>query len=309
VSIDFKHSCVVAVAVAAIAAPLLVGRTANPRETQIQGGNRVRQVRAEPVRIHIDPIVWETLNRPDVDLRRAIAAMGIAIRDQGNRGTCSVFAMTFLLEYAYGKNFGYRTPDFSEEYLNDVKNLATGDNWDGGFFTDINEGYQKYGIVDARLDPYKSTFNPKETVSKALLMKGESIEPRIGVHFIKDWDVKTGLLPRQLSAILAELRRGIPVACGLRWPNTFATETINGIPIMKTPGPGGVFDGHSVDFVGFKADKSFPGGGYLIFRNSWGTSFQEDGYGYMPFMYANRYANDAVEYIPAQRPIKPTQRY
>ncbi|HKF56899.1 MAG TPA: hypothetical protein VKJ45_15680 [Blastocatellia bacterium] len=40
--------------------------------------------------------------------------------------------MTFLLEYSDGKHFGYRTPDFSEEHLNDVKNLATGDDWDGG---------------------------------------------------------------------------------------------------------------------------------------------------------------------------------
>ncbi len=43
---------------------------------------------------------------------------------------------------------------------------------------------------------------------------------------------------------------------------------------MKTPGPKGVTDGHSIAFVGFKTDSSFPGGGYLIFRNSWGMTFQ-----------------------------------
>ena len=40
----------------------------------------------------------------------------------------------------------------------------------------------------------------------------------------------------------------------------------------------------------------FPGG-YLIFRNSWGNGFMEDGYGYMSFDYANKYTNDAVEYV------------
>jgi C1A family cysteine protease len=50
---------------------------------------------------------------------------------------------------------------------------------------------------------------------------------------------------------------------------------------MKVPGPSGVTDGHSIDFVGFKQDRRFPGGGYLIFRNSWGTGFQEQGYGYI----------------------------
>ena len=131
------------------------GRVPGPQQV------RYRSVKAEPIRIHIDPVLFDTVGKPEVDLRPSIASMGIAIRDQGNRGTCSVFAMTFLLEYAYGKHFGFKAPDFSEEYLNDVKNLATGDDWDGGFFTDIDKGYQGYGIVDARLDPYKSTFNPK----------------------------------------------------------------------------------------------------------------------------------------------------
>jgi hypothetical protein len=270
---------------------------------------RYRSVKAEPFRIHIDPVLFDAMGKPEVDLRPSIASMGIAIRDQGNRGTCSVFAMTFLLEYAYGKHFGYKTPDFSEEYLNDVKNLATGDDWDGGFFTDIDKGYQAYGIVDASLDPYRSAFNPKEKVRPALLAKGESIKPRLPVSFIKAWDVKTGLMPRQLQAILAQLRMGIPVASGLRWPNTFKTRIIAGIPVMTVPPPSDVFDGHSIDFVGFKQDTRFPGGGYFIFRNSWGTGFQEEGYGYMPFAYALKYANDAVEYLPPQRPIIPKQRY
>jgi len=258
---------------------------------------RYRAIKAEPFRVHIDPVIFDEIGKPEVDLRPSIHSMGIAIRNQGDRGTCSVFAMTFLLEYAYGKHFGYKTPDFSEEYLNDVKNLATGDDWDGGFFTDIDKGYQAYGIVDASLDPYRSTFNPKETVPKGLLSRGEGIRPRLKVHFIKDWDAKTGLLPRQLQGILAQLRRGIPVASGLRWPNTFKTRIIAGIPVMTVPPPNDVFDGHSIDFVGFKEDRRFPGGGYLIFRNSWGTGFQEDGYGYMPFAYAMRYANDVVEYV------------
>jgi C1A family cysteine protease len=119
------------------------------------------------------------------------------------------------------------------------------------------------------------------------------------------------LLPGQLSALLDELRSGIPVATGLRWPNNFSTQTIKGIPVMKTPGPKGVTDGHSIAFVGFKTDSSFPGGGYLIFRNSWGKMFQEDGYGYMPFKYAKEYANDVVKYVQplAPPPHGPPPKY
>ena len=31
-----------------------------------------------------------------------------------------------------------------------------------------------------------------------------------------------------------------------------------------------MFDGHSIDLVGFHEGKEFPGGGYFIFRNSFG---------------------------------------
>ena len=42
---------------------------------------------------------------------------------------------------------------------------------------------------------------------------------------------------------------------------------------------------------------AFPGGGYLVFRNSWGTGFMDGGYGYMSFDYANKYTNDLLEYV------------
>ena len=65
----------------------------------------------------------------------------------------------------------------------------------------------------------------------------------------------------------------------------------------QRPAPADVFDGHSIAFVGYKVSDNFPGGGYLVFRNSWGNGFMEDGYGYMSFDYANKYTNDAVEYV------------
>jgi C1A family cysteine protease len=68
------------------------------------------------------------------------------------------------------------------------------------------------------------------------------------------------------------------------------------VPLIKMVQPSDVFDGHSIDFVGYKVSKSFPGEGYFVFRNSWGTGFGEKGYGYMSFEYAMKYTNDLVQY-------------
>jgi hypothetical protein len=269
---------------------------AAPQTARVQRNPRL-VVKPQVIRIERPVITID--NKPDIDLRPEIAALGIAVRpNQGNRGTCSVFAMTFLLDFMYAKHYGIKNADFSEEYLNYVSNLAIGQKVDGGFFDQLDIGYQKYGMVNESAVPYKSAFDPNMKLLDTILKTGSTIAPRLKQHFIKTWDVNTGLQASQLLAILFQLKQGRPVAAGLRWPKEgkFATEKILGVTLMKTPPPADVFDGHSIDFVGYKVSKSFPGEGYLIFRNSWGTGFGDNGYGYMSFDYANKYVNDLIEY-------------
>lgn len=257
------------------------------------------RVVAQPQLIRMERPVLTVDNKPDIDLRPEIAALGLAIRPtQGGRGTCSVFAMTFLLDFMYAKHYGIKNADFSEEYLNHVSNLTIGQQVDGGFFDQLDKGYQKYGMVGEATVPYKNAFDPNLKIREAVMQSGSALAPRLKPHFIKAWDVNTGLQASQLLAVLFQLKQGRPVAAGLRWPkpDKFATEKILGVTLMKTPPPADVFDGHSIDFVGYKVSKSFPGEGYLIFRNSWGTGFGDNGYGYMSFDYANKYVNDLVQY-------------
>jgi len=266
----------------------------------------INQIRNRPVRvvarqfnIAVADIPVGLANQPDVDLRPNIKQFGIGIKNQGDRGTCSVFAMTFLLEYMYAKNQVHMNSSLSEEYLNYASNLAIGQYSDGGFFDALDLGYQKYGMVNKSQAPDHSSYNPPFVASKSLLQKGEAISPKFKAHFIKPWDATTGLLASQLQEIQTQLKAGRPVAVVVRWPNDFQTETINGIQLMKTPPANGVFDGHSIDLVGYKASSQFPGGGYFIFRNSGGKLFGADGYGFMTFEYAKKYVNDAVNYSKA----------
>jgi len=272
---------------------------ASQAQRQSQVMNRARRIAAEPIRVNIERPVFTIDNKPDVDLRPEIDTAGIAIRpSQLGRGTCSVFAMTFLLEFMYAKNYELKAQDFSEEYLNFVSNLATGQKVDGGFFDEIDQGYQQYGIVNEALVPYKSFFDSNLKVRPETMKQGAAIAPRLKPHFIKPWDVSTGLTNVQLLSVISQLKSGRPVAAGLRWPlkEKFALEKVLGVPLIKMVPPGEVFDGHSIDFVGYKVSKKFPGEGYFVFRNSWGTDFGEKGYGYMSFEYAMKYTNDLVQY-------------
>jgi hypothetical protein len=254
---------------------------------------------ATPVAQTISKTALVALNRPNVDLRPEIGALGIPVRPtQGMRGTCSVFAMTFLLDFAYAKHHNLKNADFSEEFLNYASNLAINQKNDGGFFDQLDLGYQKYGMVKEAIAPYLPAFNADLAYRPAVLTGGAALAPRLKANFIKPWDVTTGLKPDHLNALLMQLDAGRPVAAGLRWPKAvpLPVETLAGVTLMKVPTPEGVFDGHSIAFVGYKKGSSFPGGGYLIFRNSWGPTFMEEGYGYMPFAYALKYANDLVAY-------------
>jgi hypothetical protein len=244
-----------------------------------------------------------------VDLRPKIAQLHLNIRDQGNRGTCSVHAMTFLLEYMAATRRRHNYLDLSEEYLNAVANLASGKTDDGDFFAILDQGYRTYGIVPESQFPYQTAFNPGLAPSPQLQATGKSSiqADRLLARFIKPWDNATGASDAQMAQVLAQLKADVPVAVGLWWPRkgTFKTVTFGGVAVVADLGraPGGTLvDGHSVALVGYAQHSQLPGGGYFIFRNSWGNT-GDKGYGYLSFDYVRKYANDFVAYIPFEQAV------
>ncbi len=101
----------------------------------------------------------------EVDLSPLFAQRGLTIRDQGARGTCSVFTVTRALEFALtdGKP---REDRLSVEYLNWAANRATGKYQDGSFFSDLWTGYERFGICDEKQMPYASDFEPGRRPSR-----------------------------------------------------------------------------------------------------------------------------------------------
>ena len=202
-------------------------------------------VRALPSRLDI---------QPQVDLRPTINVLSLAVRNQNSRGTCSVFALTFLLEYLYGTRLALPVNDLSEEYLNYVANLVSGNNGDGDFFQNLNAGYQAWGIVPERDLPYQST--PVTTVAQAILDAGR-LWTRFEADFIKPWDSGKGASQQQLDQAIAYLNKNIPVAFGGWWfkAGNWSTTLIKDVEVMDVPPVSQknvvVEDGHSVALVGY----------------------------------------------------------
>jgi hypothetical protein len=246
---------------------------------------------------------------PEVDLRPKIAAYRLHVRDQGSRGTCTVFATAFLIEYQRaGLADAPHRLDLSEEYLNWAGNKATGEDADGGFFTKEIAGYNAWGISTAREMPNQATYdaaNP-DTPSQTVIAKAAALFPQryrtsYPFEIVKVWDNTKGMNAAELKKTLTILRSGRPVASGMWWQNNFATVSVRGVPLLKyysrsanTGANPPMFDGHTIDLVGFRESRAFPDGGYFIFRNSWGTSFGDKGYGFVSFRYIRTWANDAI---------------
>jgi alpha-galactosidase len=229
----------------------------------------------------------------EYNLRPLFEKYGMTVRDQGGRGTCSVFAIVGLMEFEYAHLLGERV-NLSVEYLNWASNAVTGETEDGSFFSDALTGLHKYGICEDSLFPYYSRNYTKKVAPSAAALRDGKTRKTGETVWIKEWDPNTGMSWDQIEQVKAQIRAYHPVAIGFQWPKNEEQyrKVVNGM--MTVPPREGVFDGHSIIMVGYKEDKSAPGGGYFIFRNSHGTGYGDGGYGKMPYEYLSKYANDGV---------------
>lgn len=224
------------------------------------------------------------------DLRPLFEKYGISVKDQGSRGTCSIFTIVGLIEFERAHVLKDNTP-LSVEYLNWSANQIEGINADGSFFNYAIDGMAKYGICADDYMPYATRFTEKVEPSESA--KKDAISRKMGKQiWIKQWNPKNGITKEQLHEVQKQLDANHPVAIGFQWPKQ--GEAIGEHGELAVVERENVFDGHSILIVGYQADEKTPGGGYLIFKNSFGESFGDKGYGRIPYAYALLYANDAM---------------
>ena len=208
------------------------------------------------------------------------------MRPQGPRGTCSVFAVVGALEYALAARDGAGTA-LSVEFLNWAGHRATGRNVDGGFFWELWDGYERYGICAEPDLPYAAAFDetlePSADVLRAAAQRrGQAAR----LHWLKEWDPDTGLTDAAFRAVQRTLTEGHPVCGGFRWPRK--PQWVDGALAMAPASE--VFDGHSVLLCGYVDDAAEPGGGSLGIRNSAASEAS----GRLSYEYVREYMNDAA---------------
>ncbi len=221
-----------------------------------------------------------------VDLRPVFERRGLTSRLQGDRPTCSAFTVAAALEFAVAQQQG-RGSRLSVEFLNWAANKVCGDTNDGGFFSDLWKGFAAYGICAEENMPYQPKFDPAQPPTAAAMADAKTrLALGLQLHWIKRWNVRTGLNNDQFAGIKRTLDQGWPVCSGLRWPKQERWEA----DVLQMCAADAVRDGHSVLLVGYRDAAVQPGGGVFIFRNT--SRRGRDGF--MPYEYAKTYMNDAV---------------
>ena len=200
------------------------------------------------------------------------------VKDQGQVGTCWAFCAVGVIESKYAIQTGTINPtlDLSEQ------NVVSGEFAIGQ--GDITGGYTEKafmysgssGITTENKVPYTLTNK-----SPNFPLAGQYTLYKAGSFFTTRWLDSS---QDTVSAVKADLENDGPLGLYIwvdghggvggdwYWPT--------GAPSTDQTGP---LAYHSVIITGFTDDPSAPGGGYWHIKNSWGTQWGDDGYGYVSY--------------------------
>ena len=215
------------------------------------------------------------------------------IKSQGGRGTCVAFGTVCAREFLVGPEC-----DLSEQYLYwGAKKRDDLPDAEGTWIRYAIQCLEEEGVCREELWSYNpdpdddNLIEPSEEAKRDAanykIAIGEAIQPT-SVNdlrrYLAGWDGKAG---RVISF-------AIPVfQSWYRNPITYRTGRIP----MPLPDESFI-SGHCMTLVGFEDNDEWPGGGFFIFRNSWGTGWAEEcpygsGYGTIPYAFMARHGWEA----------------
>lgn len=235
----------------------------------------------------------------EVNLRPKFIELGLGVRNQGRRPSCSIYAIVSALEYQNAR-LGGVAQNFSEDYLiwatektvqrtaekASSESATPDEDADAGFtLTEVVNALRTYGI------PLQSELPNDHTVGMRGIptpppnvIKEASEHQRVFVHQIPGRDAAT-----RVNNLVHALNAGMPVAVGLAWPNyrSLRTGYLSGQKPMENAR-------HAVTLVGYQSKTGRIEDAYFVFKNSWGENWGQNGYGTVTYAYLSSYISDAV---------------
>lgn len=209
------------------------------------------------------------------------------VKDQGNLGSCVGFAVSamkecqerkeHLEEIAKGKRGRPKVYDYSEAWL--YWNSKKVDPWPNEEGTSIRYAMkvlQKIGVPTEKGWPYKDVNDVNQVGEPKKWADLVARWALIG----KYWRIET-LTELRLALINGPVPIGVP--CFYEF---FFVGSDGVIPYPSNSNQ--IYGGHAICAVGYDNDKQL-----VKFKNSWGKTWGDDGYGYLPYKYIEDFLWDA----------------
>jgi C1A family cysteine protease len=212
-----------------------------------------------------------------VDLRQWCSP----VEDQGSIGSCTAHAGVGLMEYYERRAFGKHV-DASRLFLYKVtRNLlgVTGD--DGANLRDVMKAMVLFGVPPEKYWPYRTThFNDEPS---AFCYSFAQNYQALRYYRLDPPGTSHGAA---LAAIKANLGAGLPSMFGFSVYSSMPGLD-DGKGEIPFPAKGDTLEGgHAIVAVGYDDNKKIGGDkGALLIRNSWGTRWGMQGYGWLPYSY------------------------
>lgn len=190
------------------------------------------------------------------------------VKDQGQVGACTVFAVAAIYEYILKRN-GQGDADLSESFVYYNVRHADGKELDdtGSSFQDVIRSIGEQGICTEPLHPFSLPLSREPSPEAYQDAKKRRITKALNVN-VREEDIKSAI------------QEGYPVAVSLKIFDSF--NSTRGFVERPTADETAAADYgyHAMVVVGYTDDTR-----HFVVRNSWGERFGDKGYCYIPYSY------------------------
>lgn len=223
---------------------------------------------------------------PSADLRQFCSA----IEDQGELGSCTAQAGAGMVEY-FANRAKVRYSDVSRLFLYKVtRNLMRQKGDTGAFIRTTMGALVLFGVPPETYWPYDEKDFDKEPPAFCYAF-AQNYQAISYYRLDASGTSKSDLL----QAIKSNLIAGLPSMFGFTVFNSIYQANSSGLIPYPTPGEK-ILGGHAIMAVGYddaiEIGNTNPDGptckGAFLIRNSWGTGWGQQGYGWLPYDYATK---------------------